>query len=63
MATETTREQVESFAWDATVGAGNDSEIVDFRALKARLGRDPSPEEMGWFDAAWRRSVQEMAQP
>jgi len=54
---------IASWAWDATVGAGNDSEIVDFRVLKRHLKRDPTPAEMQTFDEAWRRCIQEMAQP
>ena len=57
------RKDIESYAWDATVGAGNDSEVVDFRRLKACLGRDPSEAEMAWFDQAWHASLQAMAQP
>lgn len=57
------REAVESYAWDATVGAGNDSEVVDFRALKRRLGCDPTEDEMHWFKQGWERGLQAMAQP
>lgn len=58
-----TRKAIESYAWDATVGAGNDSETVEFEALEERLGRKPTEDERQTFKEAWRECLQEMAQP
>ena len=52
-----------TIAFDATTGTGNDSEIVDFRVLKTRLGRVPTEDEMKTFDKLWRQNLQDMAQP
>lgn len=65
-----TKEQkalVESYARDATVGAGNDSEVVDYRCLESRVWTDfkrpASGAERTVFGHAWARCIQEMAQP
>lgn len=50
-------------AWDATVGAGNVSETVEFEVLEERLGRKPTEDERQTFKEAWRECLQEMAQP
>lgn len=58
-----TRKNIESIAWDCTIGAGDDSEKVDFKVLKERLGHEPTVEERVIFKTAWVRCLQEMAQP
>jgi len=58
---------VESYAWDATVGAGNNSEIVDYGCLERRIWvdfrRPASGAERTVFGHAWARALREMAQP
>lgn len=58
-----TKQRIESFAWDATVGTGNDDETVNYGILTRRLGREPTFDECKVFRSAWLRSLQEMAQP
>jgi hypothetical protein len=57
---------IEGFAWDATVGCGNDAELPtvdDFAALARRMGRQLTSAEMRRFTAAWERCHQEMCNP
>jgi len=54
---------IERLAWDVTVGAGNDSENVNFKLLANELNRMPTEEEKRAFAKAWKRYLQEMAQP
>ena len=58
-----TKDEVEAIAWDATVGAGNDSGAVSYGKLRDRLGRDPTFEECKLFRAMWHRCVNYMASP
>lgn len=58
-----TKTLIREIAWDATIGAGNDSERVSYGKLKLRLGRRPTFEECEEFRAAWLACVQQMAQP
>ena len=58
-----TKQLIESLAWDATVGSGDDSERVWYVPLENSLDHEPSDEERRVFASAWARCVQEMAQP
>ena len=58
-----TNRHIEDIARDATVGRGNDSEEVDFAALRIDLGRLPTEDEKRIYENAWARCLQEMAQP
>ncbi len=65
--TEKQRTLIESYARDATVGAGNNSEIVDYGCLERRIWADfqrpASGAERTVFGHAWARFLQELAQP
>lgn len=54
---------IESFAWDCTVGSGNDDPNPDFAALEEYMGHPADDAEREAFAEAWRRNVQCMAQP
>jgi hypothetical protein len=68
-----TKEKIESFAWNCTVGAGRDPEECDepdkdtLKALIRIIERDVvSGEENAVFEIfcrAWHKCVQEMQQP
>lgn len=58
-----TRMVIADTAWGCTVGAGNDSETVDYESLKERLRKEPTDDEKRFFKQEWQRCLQEMAQP
>lgn len=58
-----TRKKIELFAFEATIGAGNDSETVDYQYLESRLGRKPTEGERHDFYDAWNDNLQQMANP
>lgn len=61
------RQMIEGLAWDLTVGAGRDHESVDYAQLNEEVaeghGRAATPAEQACFEEAWRRCLQDMAQP
>lgn len=67
-----TRQTLESFAWDCTIGNGMAEEYADrgqepdkdvLDALKRILGRRIRDEEMEVFQAAWDRCLLEASFP
>jgi hypothetical protein len=63
-------ERIRSFAWDCTVGAGNvgddaaqGPDIQSVFELGDRLGRLLTEDDCAEFERAWRRCLQEAAQP
>ncbi len=57
------QEQIEQVAWEATVGAGNFQEIVDFQPLYLHLFREAGSEEKRIYRQAWEKCIQSMEQP
>ena len=60
-----TKRQIENFAWDCTVGQGNDGDMDQdvVNALGVLLGHAPTNDELLTLQRAWNRCQQEMAQP
>ena len=62
------KNRIESIAWDCTVGAGKDPDEVDAPTqedvayLEIELGREPTPEEMKFFNASWQDGMRSAAQ-
>ncbi len=66
----TEKKRIESFAWNCTVGAGvdpdecsNEPDEDAQRALSTFLGRALTGEDIDVLVRAWRRCLQEIAQP
>ena len=65
-----TRNRIESFAWDCTIGCGRvddddpqKPELSDLVAIARVIGRPLSSEEQWCFEKAWAKCMQEAAQP
>ncbi len=59
--------QFGELAWDATAGAGNTSEVVDYSVLDGEIlkkfGRSPTSDERQTFARAWQRTLEMIAHP
>ena len=63
-----TRSNIESFAWDCTIGAGVDMDEkpepseLDIKLLEKRLGHKLSAEEVTYLNTSWHKCQREMSQ-
>lgn len=63
--TNSVRQTISDFAWDATVGCGNDADptIQDVRRLEQKLGHELTHDEAKLLQLKWLEALQSMAQP